>query len=140
MTTQSVTLVLPEPVWQYLSRVATATQQPVEQIARQSLEGNLPPAIDDASAEMQPELQAMTLLAVEALRQIALGQMPPEQQARHLTLLERNATGQLPLNEQSELAELRLMADRLMVKKAYAWALVRWRGQPIPTLHELPLD
>ncbi len=140
MTTQPVTLFLPEPVWQYLSRVATATQQPVEQIARQSLEGNLPPAVDEAPAELQPELQAMTLLPVEELRQIALSQTPPDPQARHLVLLERNATGQLPPAEQAELAELRLMADRLLVKKAYAWALLRWRGQPTPTLNELPLD
>jgi hypothetical protein len=35
---------------------------------------------------------------------------------------------------------LRLEADRLMLRKAYAWAVLRWRGQFIPALNELPFD
>jgi hypothetical protein len=42
--------------------------------------------------------------------------------------------------EQDELAALRLAADRLMLRKAYAWSVLRWRGQPVPTLDELPLE
>jgi hypothetical protein len=34
-------------------------------------------------------------------------------------------------------SELRIAADRLMLKKAYARSVLRWRGHRIPTLNEL---
>ena len=30
-----------------------------------------------------------------------------------------------------KLSNLRLGADSLMIRKAYAWALLRWRGHPV---------
>ena len=61
------------------------------------------------------------------------------QQARHQQLLEKNASGTLTPAEPRELAALRTSADRMMLRKAYAVAVLRWRGQPIPALNELPL-
>jgi hypothetical protein len=42
-------------------------------------------------------------------------------------------------HERQELRKLGEKADKLMLKKAYAWALLRWRGYRIPALNELPL-
>jgi hypothetical protein len=39
--------------------------------------------------------------------------------------------------ERAELAVLREQADQLMLRKAYAWALLRWRGYPMPALEML---
>ncbi|MEE8390910.1 MAG: hypothetical protein V3S14_08980 [Anaerolineae bacterium] len=58
MTTQLLTIALPQPVFQYLQEIAAATQQSLEQVALQSLEGNLPPTVADAPPEMQGELLA----------------------------------------------------------------------------------
>lgn len=140
MTAPTLTLTLSEPIWRYLNQIALATQQPLEQVVRQSVEGNLPPAVDTAPTEMQSQLLAMQTLSLEALRQVALSQIPLPQQERHFALLERNQEEGLSPAESQELAELRLEADRLTVRKAYAWAVLRWRGQPIPTLNELPLN
>lgn len=139
MATQPVSVTLPQPILQYLQEVAAATQQSLEQIVLQSLEGNLPPPVTNAPSEMQAELLAMQTLPVTELRQIASSQIPPAQQARHLDLLEKNKSDITP-EEQEELAALRLDADHLMLRKAYAWAVLRWRGQPIPALGDLPLD
>jgi hypothetical protein len=38
-----VTLNLPEPIFRYFEQVAIATKRPMEQLVRQSVEGNLPP-------------------------------------------------------------------------------------------------
>ena len=57
-----------------------------------------------------------------------------------MALLEKNSAGTLSAVEQEELATLRLAADRLMLRKAYAWAVLRWRGQPVPELDDLPLE
>jgi len=105
----------------------------------QSLEGNLPPPVVNAPPEMQAELLTIQTLFLPELKQIATSQIPPAQQARHLELLEKNK-GDITPEERDELISLRLDADRLMLRKAYAWAVLRWHGQSIPALNELPLD
>lgn len=129
---QALTVTLPDAVYQHLQQIAALTQQPLEQLVRQSIEGNLPPAIGSASPEIQSELLGMQMLAAKDLRLLSESQVAPEQQARHLELLKKNAANQLSVHEQNELSALRLAADRLMVRKAYALALLRWRGYPLP--------
>lgn len=140
MVTQTLTLRLPEPTLRYLQQIATATQRPLEQVVQQSIEGNLPPSVATAPANMQAELLAMQMLPLEALQRIARSQAPVEQQVRHLALLESNSAGDLSPAERAELLTLRETADRLMLRKAYAWAILRWQGQPVPELDELPLE
>jgi len=140
MTTQSVTLSLPEPLFRYLQQMAIATRRPMAQLVRQSLEGNLPPSVATLPSEIQDELLSLQTIPIEQLRQIALSQAPSEEQARHLELLDKNSESELTSAEQEELAALRLSADLLTLRKAYAWAVLRWRGQAVPTLEELPLD
>lgn len=79
-----------------------------------------------------------TPFSLVQLRQIAESQVLPAQVARHLELLEKQQQRQLTPTERSELAELRTQADHLMVRKAYAWALLRWHGVPLPTLKNPP--
>lgn len=139
MATQKLTVELPEPVYCLLARIAQLTEQSPEQLAAQSIVGNLPPSIEEAPAEMQEELRALQRLPDEELLEIAHSQVPPAQQQRHLALLEKNREGSITPEERQELADLRVEADRLMVRKAYAWAILRWRGHRVPPLEELPL-
>lgn len=136
---QQVTVDLPLPLYHFLQRLAEQTRQPVEKLVAQSIAGNLPPSVDNAPLEVQAELLAMQQCSVDELLAMAHEQVALEQQNRHFALLEKNQEGNLTLAEQEELANLRLSADRLMVRKAYAWAVLRWRGYRIPPLHELPL-
>ncbi|MEB3219874.1 MAG: hypothetical protein VKN72_27050 [Nostocales cyanobacterium 94392] len=54
--------------------------------------------------------------------------------------MEKNSTvEELNKSERQELSELRIKADRLMLQKAYAWSVLRWRGHKIPNLNEMPL-
>lgn len=59
MTVQKVTVELPEPIFQQLSRIAVATQQPIEALITQSSASNLPPTVDNAPLELQAELLSM---------------------------------------------------------------------------------
>ncbi len=138
MATQKVTVELPEPVFRQLARIALATQQPLEVLAAQSIESNLPPTADNAPVEMQAELLMMQTLSITELLSIAQSQINADQQQRHIELLEKNQMDNLTSQERQELSELRIAADRLMLQKAYAWAVLRWRGHRIPALHELP--
>jgi len=136
--TQSLTLFLSDDIYRYLHEIADLTRQPVGELVAQSLKGNLPPRLADAPTELQPELLAMQTLPDGELREIAISQIPPEQQDRHQELLSKNEEGTLTGAERIELAGLRLNADRLMLQKAYAWSLLRWRGYPIPARDEIP--
>jgi hypothetical protein len=138
MTLQTLTVPLPEPVFRYLKQIAVATRRPMEQVAQESIVGNLPPSVATMPAEMQSELLKLQVMSLNELQRVAASQIPPAQQLRHQQLLEQNTVGTLTPAERDELAELRLTADRLMLRQAYAWAVLRWRGQPIPTLDELP--
>jgi hypothetical protein len=137
MTTQRVTIELPEPVFRQLVRIAEATQQSVEVLAAQSVLSNLPPSVENASPEMQPELLKIQSLSIEELLAIANAQVEPSQHERHVELLEKNKEGSLTSEERQELTDLRLAADRLMLRKAYAGSVLRWRGHRIPPLKEL---
>jgi hypothetical protein len=133
---QQVTVELPLPLYRFLERLAEQTRQPVEKLVAQSVAGNLPPSVDNAPLEAQADLLALQWLSSEELQRIAHEQISLERQKRHLHLL---AQEDLTASEQAEVADLRRQADWLMLRKAYAWAVLRWRGHPIPRLDELPL-
>ncbi|MBD2093430.1 hypothetical protein H6F67_26675 [Microcoleus sp. FACHB-1515] len=139
MTTQRVTIDLPEAVFRQLVRIAQATHQPVENLVAQSVISNLPPDVDRAAPELQPELLRMQSLTNDELLAIAQAQVEPDQYELHAELLAKNEAGMLTLEERQDLAVLRQAADHLMLRKAYAWSLLRWRGQRLPALNELPL-
>lgn len=138
MSTQQITIEQPETVIRQLMRIAAATQQSIETLVAQSVLNNLPPSTENAPPELQGELLLMQTLGTEELLAIAQAQAEPAQSHRHAELLHRNEEGQLSSAEQQELTYLRQTADKLMLRKAYAWALLRWRGQKLPKLTDLP--
>lgn len=139
MTTQRITIDLPEAVYRALVRMAEVTAQPVELLVAQSVMSNLPPSIDHAAPELQTELLRMQTLSNDEVLAIAQTQIESSQAERHRKLLTKNEARLLTPEERQELSVLRQAADHLMLRKAYAWSLLRWRGQRIPTLEELPL-
>lgn len=138
MVTRRVTVELPEPIFQELARIAELTNQSLEAIAAQSIMSNLPPSADNAPAQIQGSLLEMQRLPIDELLKIAHAQVPLVQQQRHISLLEKNQSASITPQERQELDNLRSAADQLMVQKAYAWAVLRWRGHRVPTLEELP--
>ena len=138
MATQSITIELPEPVMRQLMRIAAATHQPIEALVTQSILSNLPPSTDNAPPELQADLLAMQTLSTEELYEIAQAQAEPEARDRQADLLRRHEDNQLISDERQELAQLRQAADHLMLRKAYAWSLIRWHGHQLPALNDLP--
>jgi hypothetical protein len=137
MTTQPITIELPELVLRHLQRIAEATHQPMEALVTQSVLSNLPPSIENAPPELQQTLLDMQVMDITHLRAIAQTEIDPDQFHRHTNLLAKNADHPLTPAEQQELANLRQAADHLMLRKTYAWSILRWRGQRIPALNEL---
>ena len=131
MVSQSLTLHLPDHIYRRLKRVAQTTRQPMEAVAYQSLQANLPPLIEDVPDEWRGDLIEFEQLDDEALWKIAQEQLLKTQWERHQELLQRNQDGVLTDDERGELTRLRTAADRFVFRKSYALALLKWRGHAI---------
>ena len=81
----------------------------------------------------------MQTLSIEVLKPIAQAQVDPIQFDRHTELLQKNEAGVLTPKEREKLTALRVTTEQLMLRKAYAWSVLRWRGQRVPSLEELRL-
>jgi hypothetical protein len=130
--TATVTLQLPDPIYQRLVNTATATGRSLEEVMLHALKVGSPPDWENAPDEFQADLAALDRLEDEALWKLATNHKTEEEMARHFELLERNKEHTLTSAEQVELAELRSQADRFMLRKAHAAALLHWRGHRVP--------
>ena len=102
-----------------------------------STKTNSPPGVDYAPLELQGELIAMQQLMIEELLPIAQSKIPESKQELHLQLLEKNQNNQLNESDRLLLKSLRVSADYLMLKKAYAYALLQWKGYSLPDFEQL---
>ena len=130
--TATVTLQLPDPIYQRLVNTAIATGRSLEEVMLHALKVGSPPDWETAPDEFQADLAALDRLEDEALWKVATGHKTEEEMARHFELLERNKERTFTSAEQVELAELRSQADLFTLRKAHAAALLRWRGHRVP--------
>jgi predicted transcriptional regulator len=137
MTTQAVTLQLPEQVYVRLQQVAQATRQSLDEVLLRAIQVGIPPGWEDAPAAFQADLAALDRLNDDALWHIARSRQTEAEMARYHDLLERNANDTISDAERSELTRLRTEADRFMLRKGHAAALPRWRGHHIPPAETL---
>jgi hypothetical protein len=122
MNTQAITIDLPEAIVQQLIRLAEITRQPIESLVAQSIVSNLPPMMEMGAPEMQRELQT---LSIDDLLTIANSQIDPVMHQQHVELLGKNQQGTLTALERETLMEYQDLCDRLMLRKAYAWSVLR---------------
>ncbi|MEW5985350.1 MAG: hypothetical protein AB1791_01805 [Chloroflexota bacterium] len=134
---QSLTISLPETVYRRLQRAAEMAGKPVDEIAVRTIQDSLPPLLDTIPIRYQDELRTMEKLSDDELWQVARSVAEAKTQRRHSLLLQKNTQGNLTDREREMLVELRMAADRLMVRKAYAYLLLKWRGYRVPSLTEL---
>jgi hypothetical protein len=132
MVVETVTLKLPENLYRRLVSHADATRRPLEDIILHALTVGSPPVWEDVPAEFQATLAEMDRLDDDALWGIVRERKTVVEMARYDELLEINKQGRISEAELSELAGLRREADRFMLRKAHAAALLRWRGHPVP--------
>jgi hypothetical protein len=70
MPTETITLQIPEIIYQRLVNTAHATQRPLEEVILHALQVGSPPAWDDVPEEFQAELAALDKLNDNALWRI----------------------------------------------------------------------
>lgn len=135
--TVTVTLQVPPSVYRLAQRTAKATARPVEEVLAGVLAAAAPTA-DNLPADAQAEIDALAELDDEALWKVARSVFPSTRRRRYDELLEKNGAGTITPVERQELKNLRVESERLMLRKAHAYALLKWRGHTLPRLADLP--
>ncbi len=137
MTTQAVTLHLPEHLYLRLQQNAQATRQSFDDVVLRAIQVGAPPSWEDAPAEFQVDLAALDRLDDDALWHVARSRRTEADMTRYQELLDKNANDTLSDAERAELSRLRTEADCFMFRKVHAAALLRWRGHHIPPADNL---
>lgn len=137
MSTRTITLRLPESLYIRLQQAADATHRSLDDVLLHAVQVGSPPRWDDAPAEFQADLAALDRLEDQALWRIVRSRKTETEMERYQELLDKNASGTLGAEERDELVKLRIEYDRLMLRKAHAAALLRWRGYQVPPAEAL---
>jgi len=119
---------IPQELYEELQAVAKESAQSLEEMVLNHLRGMVHDPFAMLSADEQAELSALYFLSDDALQALMGEQMPEALQARAHHLLAENAKQTITPPESLELAALVERADRLMVRKAAAAAILRERG------------
>jgi hypothetical protein len=127
----TVTLQIPDAIYQRLEVNAKATQQSIEAVLLHVLEVGSPPPWNDVPKEFQDDLAGLDGLSDDDLWHLVRGQMPDNQQDHYDRLLELNADGMLSQLEREDLQRLKKESERFMLRKAQAAVLLKWRGHSV---------
>jgi hypothetical protein len=133
---QTITLHLPESFLPPLERTMRATKQPLEQLLLTALQNALP-SLEGLPSDVVANLEALELLEDERLRAVLMETVPTQTQKQISGWLQKQQTTPLTEAEQKQLAMLQKQADLVMLRKARAAVLLRFRGHRLPTLAEL---
>lgn len=127
MMTEPIVLTVPEKIANLAREIAETTNQPVEDVLIDQLK-KLSPPVPVLPPDEQAELEVLHHLSDDTLWTIAREQMPEDVQARAHELMDKNSVDTITDEEYAELEQLVERADRLMLRKAKASAILQNRG------------
>jgi hypothetical protein len=133
MAVDAITIHLPDGLYRRLERLASLTKQPLEGLIVKTLSSSLPPLPDDLPPAFRDALLALETLSDDELQQVADDILPKAAYERLTALRDERRERPLTADEQAELDHLSQDADILVLKKAYAAVLLKWRGQVPPS-------
>jgi hypothetical protein len=133
----SVTVPVPSSVYRLAQKTSQAVSRSVEQILADVIAA-ASPFTEDLPPALQTELDDLAQMSDDDLWKIARSVFPTGQRRKYDRLLEKNSAGKLTPTEREQLQDLRLESERLMLRKAHAYTLLKWRGHILPSLEKLP--
>ena len=131
MSGRTITLTLPDPLYERIRETAEASSRSFEEVLTQSIALSLPPLEDDLPSELRSELVALPLLSETELQNMAGQSMDEEAQAQLETLADLQKHRSLTEAEQTTLDQLTEEARRIMLRKAEVYRLLAQRGHTI---------
>lgn len=131
MSGRTITVTLPEGLYERVHTTALASARSVEEVCAQSIALSLPELEDELSPPLRAELARFSLLSDSELAAIAHGMMDAERQEELETLATLHKQRALTASEETTLQRLMDEAQRLMVWKAEAYRLLARRGHSV---------
>ncbi len=128
MVSRTITLKLPESLFIRLEQASRATKQTLDEIILRAVRAGSPPDWDDVPAEFQTDISSMDRLDDTALWRVAKSKSTETEMRSCQELLDKRADGTITSTESEKLKALQTDFDRLMLCKAHAASLLRWRG------------
>ena len=129
MSTQAITLELPEPLFQLAQRLARLAQRPLGDLLVSALDHTLPPLSPDLPSELAADLAGWATLDDVALQAIADVTLPAQRQQRFSELVRQEAAGLLTPAEQQEWRALQEEVYRVSANKSKACYLLEQRAR-----------
>jgi hypothetical protein len=90
------------------------------------------PSLDKAPARHRSALETMETWSDQRLWRVAREELPADHQQELSDLLDKNQKGELSATEEARLDALHGQSNRLLLRKSYALALLKWRGNKVP--------
>jgi hypothetical protein len=137
MTTETLTIRVPEPLYHRLERLAALSGRPLESLIIQTLSASIPPLPEDLPPSTREALTSLEALSDDDLWQIARSGIPEAEYEQFAALRAKWRADTIGPDEQATLDRLTQEADLRTLLKAYAAVLLKWRGHRLPTLTEL---
>lgn len=131
MQTETITLKVPEVIYQRLANTARGMQRPLEEIVIHALKVGIPPGYEDVPEEFQADIAGLDRLDDDSLWSLARSRKTEAEMEEYNSLLEANSSRKLTDREELELKKKRREADLFMLRKAQAAALLSWRGYKV---------
>ena len=133
MTSQSITIQLPDPVYQHISQRARRKQRTVEDEVL-SVVVNTLPTFEDLPADLVDSLTQLGFLTDAELWQVARSMLPARESQQMQRLVSKQQRQGLTLREQRRAEDLLAHFHRSMLVRAQAALLLKERGYNIETL------
>jgi len=140
MSGQTISITLPDGLYERVKETAVAAALSVEEVLTQSVALSLPTLEDDLPPETRSNLAALSLLSDPEVWHIAENMADDDLQQQLETLAERQKHRPLTKAEESRLTKLITRAQLFMLRKAEAFRLLARRGYAVfstvdPTSH-----
>jgi hypothetical protein len=124
---RTITLDLPEALYERVEHAAAALQRRVEEVLIEVVATALPP-LAELPRGLADEVANLVFLNDSALFEVARSNVSPDLHAAMTELLERKGRGELEGPEQARLDELVHMHEAVALRRAQAAVLLRRRG------------
>lgn len=133
----TVAIHVPQALYGRLERLAELTLRPLASLVEQTLSSDLPPLPEVLSEPMREAVVALEGLRDDEHVGVMESTSNEGQQARFDRLGDKERAGTLTEEERAAVEPLWREADLMLLRKAYAAVLLKWRGYVLPTLQEL---
>ncbi len=137
MNEQTITVTLPNSVYERIRITARATSLTSEEVVKQSVILSLPAFETDIPQNMRSGLAKLSMLSDIQLLRVANSIMEESRQSRLEQLAESRKNRDLSASEQSELDTLMDEARQIMLRKAEARRHLAQRGHSVFTPKEV---